>query len=48
MIRFSFERAMGVLLLVLTVILSLMMIHSPGTSDVPLFLIGWRSCTRMA
>jgi hypothetical protein len=38
MIRFSFERAMGVLLLVLTVILSLMMIHSPGTSDVPLFL----------
>jgi hypothetical protein len=38
MTRFSFERAMGVLLLALTVILSLMMIHSPGTGDVPLFL----------
>jgi hypothetical protein len=34
MIRFPFERAMGALLLMLTAILSLMMIHSPGTSDV--------------
>jgi hypothetical protein len=34
MARFPFERAVGVLLLVLTVILSLMMIHSPGTVDV--------------
>jgi hypothetical protein len=38
MICFSFERAMGMLLLALTVILSLIMIHSPGTSDVSLFL----------
>jgi hypothetical protein len=38
MIRFSFERAIGMVLLALTVILSLMMIHSPGTDDVPLFL----------
>jgi hypothetical protein len=37
MTHFSFERAMGVLLVALTVILSLM-IHSPGTGDVPLFL----------
>src|SRR4051794_7824322 len=32
--RFSFERAAGALLLTLTFILSLMMIHSPGTYDV--------------
>ncbi len=38
MTRFSFERAMGVLLLVVTVILSVMMIHSPGTDDVTFFL----------
>jgi hypothetical protein len=41
MIRSSFEQAMGVLLLVLTVILSLIMIHSPGTSDVPTFFLNW-------
>ena len=38
MTSFSFERAVGVLLLVLTVILSLMMVHSPGTVDVSTFL----------
>jgi hypothetical protein len=38
MTRFSFEQAMGVLLLVLTVILSLMMIRSRGTVDVTTFL----------
>ena len=38
MTRFSFERAMGALLLVLTVILSLIMIRSPGTEDVTTFL----------
>jgi len=40
MIRFSFERTMGALLLMLTVILSLMMVRSPGTGDVASFL-GW-------
>ena len=38
MTHFAFERAMGLLLLVLTVILSLIMIHSPGTDDVAAFL----------
>ena len=32
---------MGILLLALTVFLSLMMIHSPGTSDVPDFSLKW-------
>ena len=30
-IRFSFERTMGVLLLILTVVLSIILIPSPGT-----------------
>jgi hypothetical protein len=34
MIGLPFERAMGALLLMLTAILSLIMIHSPGTGDV--------------
>jgi hypothetical protein len=38
MTHFSFGRSMGVLLLLLTVILSFMMIHSPGTGDVTTFL----------
>lgn len=38
MTRFSFEREMGILLLVLTVILSFIMIRSPGTEDVTTFL----------
>jgi hypothetical protein len=38
MTRFSFERAMGVLLLMLTVIFSLMLVRSPGTVDVTTFL----------
>jgi hypothetical protein len=38
MTRFPFEPAMGALLLGFTVILSLMMIHSPGTSDVSWFV----------
>ena len=38
MIGLPFERAMGALLLMLTAILSLIMIHSPGTGDVLLFL----------
>jgi hypothetical protein len=38
MTRFSFERAMGVLLLMLTVIVSLMLVRSPGTVDVTTFL----------
>jgi hypothetical protein len=38
MIRLSFQPAAGALVLMLTVVLSLMMIRSPGTSDVALFL----------
>ncbi len=36
--RLSLDRALGAMLLALTVILSIMMIRSPGTIDVPLFL----------
>ena len=36
--RRSLDRALGAMLLALTVILSIMMIRSPGTIDVPLFL----------
>jgi hypothetical protein len=38
MASFSFDRAMGLVLLLLTVTLSLMMLRSPGTSDVSIVL----------